>query len=215
MPGKILVINPGPKKKRHGRRKGKMPAALARWHRMHGKARTNPRGKKRRARQNPRLSHLFSRASLKTHVLDPVVAASIGGSAAVALDVGLAYLPLPDAIKSSQLANLALKIGGAIALGWGAGKVMGKDRGRLVTTGALTVAAYSAIRDGIKKLAPDLTSKVKGLGGIADYVDYAERPMGALQYSGAPLRGGLGLIESQSAAPLGGSFDSAFDQAFE
>lgn len=218
MAGKILVINPGPKKRRRKKR-GKMPAGLARYMaKKYGKARSNPR-RKSRARRNPRLAQLFSKANLKTHVLDPVMAAGIGGAAAVALDVGLAYVPLPESIKTSAIARNLLKLVGAIALGAGAAKVLGKERGRLVTTGALTVAAYSAIRDGIKRAAPDLATKVKGLGGFADlvddYVDYSTPGVGALQYSGAPLRGGLGLIESTGASmPLGGSFNPAFDNAF-
>jgi hypothetical protein len=218
MSAKMLLINPGPKKKRRSR--GRMPPGLAAYWagKRRGKKRrpaTNPR-RKSRARRNPRLSQLFSKQNIKSTVFDPVIAAGIGGAAAVALDVGLAYLPLPDAIKDSAIAQNVLKLAGAIALGYGASKVMGKERGRLVTTGALTVAAYGAIRDGIKRMLPeDLKAKVKGLGGIADYVDYeVPTTMGMLQYRpGVPLRGGLGLIE-QNSAQLGGSFDPAFENSF-
>lgn len=212
--GKMLLINPGPKKGR--RRKGRMPPGLAAYwagkRRGGKKAAKNPR--KSRARRNPRLAQLFSKQSLKLHVIEPVIAAGIGGAAAVALDVGLAYLPQPDALKNSALAQNALKLAGAILLGAGATKVMGKERGRLVTTGALTVAAYSAIRDGVKKMLPaDWQSKVKGLGGLADYEDL-EHGMGLLNYERTPApTKQLGYFE-RGTPSLGGSFDSAFDNSF-
>lgn len=215
--GKMLLINPAPKKRRS---KGRMPPGLAAYWSKHrrGKKRAakNPR-RKSRARHNPRLSQLFSKQSLKSHVLEPVIAAGIGGAAAVALDVGLAYLPLPDSLKGSALANNVLKLAGAIALGAGASKVMGKERGRLVTTGALTVAAYSAIRDGVKKALPaDLQAKVKGLGGLADYEDYEH--MGVLYDTSArpmpaPSTRQLGYFERGNVL-LGGSFEDSFDNAF-
>jgi hypothetical protein len=214
---KMLVINPGPKKKRA---RGKMPAGLrAYWagKRRGKKARTNPR-RKSRARRNPRLSQLFSKQSLKSHVLEPVIAAGIGGAGSVVLELGLANIPQPEWLKNSALAQNGLRLLCAILLGVGAAKVLGKERGRLVTTGALTVAAASAIRDGVKRILPaDLQTKVKGLGGIADYIDYeTSNGVGALQYSGAPLRGGLGLIENNGGASLalGGSFNPAFDGSF-
>lgn len=224
MSGKLLVINPGPKGKR--RLRGKMPAGLARYWagKRKGRATKNPR-RKSRARKNPRLGQLFSKANLKSHVLEPVVAAGIGGAAAVALDVGLAYLPfgIGDKLKNNALASNAVKLVGAVGLGFIAGKVLGKERGRLVTTGALTVAAYNAIRDGAKQVLPEeWRSKVRGLGGIADYVDYeldVSAPMGALQYTGGPLRaagppGGFGMIERSDALPMGGAFDPSFENSF-
>ena len=96
-------------------------------------------------------------------VMNQLIPAAIGGTGAVGLNVALAYLPIPDTLKTGPLA-IATKIGGALLLGWGAGKLIGRHNGQLVTLGALTVVAYDVIRQLVAQAMPTLP-------GLADYED--------------------------------------------
>lgn len=113
----------------------------------------------RRRRRNPRFGGFTLRG-----VTRQVIPAAIGGAGALGLDMALAVLPVPDMLKSGPLAILT-KIGGAIGLGWLAGMVVGRENGRLVTTGALTVVAYNVIKGFAQQVAPQLP-------GLSDYEDY-------------------------------------------
>lgn len=151
----------------------------------------------RRRSRNPRFS--------VGGVMRQVIPAAIGGAGALGLDMALAVLPVPDMLKSGPLAILT-KIAGAIGLGYVAGMVIGRERGRLVTTGALTVVAYNAIKQVAQQVAPTLP-------GLADYEDYQigaymASNMGRLGYvSPAPVLRGLRGYEpaasSDSDATIG------------
>jgi hypothetical protein len=119
----------------------------------------NPRRHRahRRRRHNP-MGGLSVRG-----VLNQLIPAAIGGTGAVGLNIGLAYLPIPDTLKTGPLA-IATKVGGALLLGWGAGKLIGRHNGQLVTLGALTVVAYDVIRQLVAQAMPQLP-------GLADYED--------------------------------------------
>jgi hypothetical protein len=138
-----------------------------------------------------------------------VIPAAIGGAGAVGLDVALAYLPLPDSMKSGLPATL-VKLVGAVALGWIAGMAIGRDRGRLITLGAVTVMGYQFIRDQAKSALPT----VKGLGSYMDYVDYTlmqdRGGMGAYMAPAPARLNGLGFISPAPVVQSGGATMGAY-----
>lgn len=199
----VLLINPRRKRRRHRntshrrRRRQANPRRL----RMRRRRHRNPRG----------LAGIGRALSPMSIVRQTVLPAAIGGAGAVGLDIALAYLPLPDVMKSGLPATLT-KLIGAIGLGWIAGMAIGRERGRLITLGAVTVMGYQFIRDQAKTMLPT----VKGLGSYMDYVDYTlmqdRGGMGAyMAPSAAPARlNGLGFISPAPVVQSGGATMGAY-----
>jgi hypothetical protein len=102
-----------------------------------------------------------------THALVPAV---IGAGGALALDIGMAYAPLPAMLQTGWGKTLAQLIG-ALGLGFVAAKIpfIGRRNAQIGTLGALTIIAYNAIRP---LAAQTLGANVKGLSGLADFGDY-------------------------------------------
>lgn len=185
----IAAIAANPRRRRyvrasgapHRRKRRANPRRRASAHRNWGRIRAH------RRRVNPRLLPT-SLSSLKA----TLIPAAIGGGGALALDVALAYVPVP-AFLDNMWGKLAVKIVGAIGLGYAAAFVTSKENARKIAAGALTVVAYGAIRDGIKTFAPDLAAKIPGLSGITDY-DLSDLRMGYV--NPAPMlqgyNGGIG-----------------------
>lgn len=125
--------------------------------------------------------------------------AIVGGTAAVGLDILLAYVPFPAAWSTGWY-NYFLKILGSLGLGWVAGALTTKRTGQMVAIGALTVSMYSIIA---ALAAGTIGSRVRGLGGLADFRDY--RRMGAYMNPrmGAYLRPRMGAILPGMRRPLG------------
>jgi hypothetical protein len=99
-----------------------------------------------------------------------VVPALIGGAGAIGVDIGLAYAaPYLPAFLQSGWGRIGAQVGAALALGFGASKLIDRETGKAVMAGALTITAYSALR---QALAPTLGASVKGLSGLADFSDY-------------------------------------------
>lgn len=189
MPDPVLIINP---REDNPRRKRKRKSSRRKSRRSRAR-RTNPRrgySRRRFRRRNPRSMSLGLGDSLKPMAIvrNVLMPAGIGGAGAVALDVALAYLPVPDMLKTG-VPNILTKLVVALGLGFIAGKVVGRDKGRLITLGAVTVMGAQFIRDQAKNFLPD----VKGLGGYNDYVDYRltqdRNGMGAYMasHAGTPL----------------------------
>lgn len=111
-----------------------------------------------------------------------LVPAAIGGAGAIGLDVALAYIPLPAMLQAGW-GRVAVQLVGAFGLGFIASKVAGRHNGQLVAAGALTVTAYSALK---QVLAPTLGQSVKGLSGLADFSDYRPAWPGEYAIGGAP-----------------------------
>lgn len=187
----IVTVNPMRRSHRRTRRhrrhnpesrRRRVKAAKAGWRR---RRHANPLARRRRHRRNPLFARRH-RASRRHHrryrnpfqrqtneVVSMLVPAGIGAVSAVALDVIVAYLPLPTAVATGW-GNIAVKAVGAIGLGFIAGMVAGKRNGVLVGAGALTVVGYDAVK---MALAPTLGTSIKGLSGLADFGDYTD--MGA------------------------------------
>lgn len=173
----ILIANPSRRKRRH-RKHGKRHRRLANPHRFHMKRHG---GRSRRRLTNPRFT--------ARGVVSTITPAVIGAGGAMLLDVGMAYLPLPTALQSGW-GKVAAQVGGALALGFLAGKVrfIGHRNAALFTGGALTIIAYNALRPMIAQAIGD---KVKGLSGLADFGDY--RGMGAYINPAPVLQGSSGV----------------------
>lgn len=112
-----------------------------------------------------------------------LVAAGIGAASAVALDVALAYAPIPAAWTTGWGQVLVQGVG-AVALGMVASMMVGRRTGSLVTIGGLTVTGYGALQ---LALGPTIGQNVRGFGGLADFRDYGR--MGA--YMGRPAPAAL------------------------
>lgn len=140
--------------------------------------------------------------------------AIIGAAGALALDIGMAYAPLPTSLQSGYGKTLAL-LAGALGLGFIAAKIplIGKRNAQIATLGALTIVAYNALRP---LAAQSIGDKVKGLSGLADFGDYTpalgaympRRGMGAYMNPGAILAPGAGspLARKTMGAYMGGSY---------
>lgn len=178
----ILTVNPM-KRRRKYRSKNRHRA-----HRAHSRHRVTNRHRKhgRRRVRNP--LGLPAMGGLGHQV----VPALIGGAGAIGVDVGLAYLsPYLPAMLQSGWGRIGAQVAGALALGFGAGKFIDRETGKAVLAGALTITAYSALR---QVLAPTLGSSVKGLSGLADFSDYSPASNWSGGYAvGAGLSGGRGV----------------------
>lgn len=105
----------------------------------------------------------------------------IGGGGALALDVLLGVLPLPDAIKTGPMAPVA-KVAGAVGLGILAGFVTSKRTAQQIAAGALTVTLYNVAKAGLVKMTG---GKIPGLSSydpesvgeyVGEYVDGSVMP---------------------------------------
>lgn len=159
MEPEILLLNPRRRKRRrkHARKSSR---------RVHRARRRGGYRVRRRRLRNPRA---FGKSLSVRGITGSVAPAAVGALGALALDIGMAYAPLPDALKSGWGKTLA-QLGGALLLGFIAAKVpfVGKRNAQIGTLGALTIVAYNAIRP---LAAQTLGDKVKGLSGLADFAD--------------------------------------------
>lgn len=170
-PVAALAANPRRRKRRHtnARRRRRNPiAALAanprrRRRRRNPIAFANPRRRRRRyaanarrrvLRRNPSLRSMLSPRGLM-HTLTPAVG---GAAGALALDVALSYVPkekLPSFLQTPW-GSTGVKVLGAIVLGMAVGKFVNRRAGALAATGALTVTAYSVLKDFMAKNLPQV-----------------------------------------------------------
>lgn len=133
-----------------------------RHHRVHAR--------RRHIRRNPRFS--------MRGVQNVVMPAAVGALGAVGLDVAYGYAGgmLPATIQQNVWLQAAAKIAGAFGLGWIAGKMIGRERGRLVTAGAVTVVSYGLVKNLIHQAAPN----IPGLAGMdGDFGAYMPPQFGA------------------------------------
>jgi hypothetical protein len=118
----------------------------------------NPRGsRRRRYRRNP-----IGLPSVGG-IVGQLVPAAYGAAGAAALNIGLSYLPLPEAVKTGWPRH-AVRLVGAFGLGWAARKFLGA-RGNAVATGALTVAMYDILKQVINGVSPEIGVR---LGEVED-----------------------------------------------
>lgn len=161
----ILTVNPM-KKRRKYRSKNRL-------HHHHKRRASNPHRRHHRARNPHRRHHRYKNPlglPSMGGLSNQLVPALIGGAGAIGVDVGLAYLsPYLPALLQSGWGRIAAQVAAAVGIGFGAGALVDKETGKAVMAGALTITAYSALR---QVLAPTLGASVKGLSGLADFSDY-------------------------------------------
>jgi len=186
------------------RRRRRNPARRHRAHRAHARRRfMNPRRRHRRHSfrrrlRNPRSSS-GGRLSIKSVVHNALVPAAIGAAGAVALNVAMGYATpyLPSQLQSGYL-SAAAQIAGAVGVGMLAGKFLGRDRGRIVMIGGMTVVVYSLLNNLLSGIN---TSGIPGVTGtVSDYTPY---PMGAYMRGPTNTPGIQGLGYVSPAAVIG------------
>lgn len=182
----IITVNPMAKHKRR-RKSRKHSYRATNRHRSH--RRVHNRHRRRRSTNPLRLPAMGGLG----HQIVPAV---IGGAGAIGVDVALAYAaPYLPAFLTSGWGRIGAQVLAAVGLGFAAGKAVDRSTGNAVMAGALTITAYSALR---QVLAPTLGANVKGLSGLADFSDYQDSGWGGgRMVSGTPLsaympRGGMG-----------------------
>lgn len=152
----MVITNPKKRKKR-----GKTSMA---------KKRTKKRSTKRKAlssvtrsrvtktyRRNPR-----RRKGVSGIINRNVIPSIAGGAGALAVDIGMKYLPLPDVLKSGPM-NIAARAGVALGLGFLMANFTKKDTAQNFTNGALTVLTYDALKQAADRMLPNI--------GLSAYMD--------------------------------------------
>jgi hypothetical protein len=106
----------------------------------------------------------------------------VGGAGALALDVVVGVLPLPDTLKTGPMAPL-VKIVGAVGLGMLGSKMVNRRVGEQIAAGAITVQIYNFAKAQLIKFGggkipglsmyPDgyLSAYVSGQEGLIGYTD--------------------------------------------
>jgi hypothetical protein len=159
----------------------------------------NPRRHSRR-HQNPRLS--------VAGITSQLTNGAFGAAGALAVDVALGYIPLPAMLKAGYPKH-AVRIGGALAIGWLASK-FARNRAQAIGSGAMAIAVYGLLKDVVVQFAPN----VKGLGdyeevvvngGVGDYFDSAS-PLAAYLTDQSGSDVGAGAYMGDGVGDMAGEF---------
>lgn len=163
----IAAVNPRRRRRRRNpiaaianprrRRRRRNPIAAIANPRRRRYTRSVARRSRRRRRSNPRLA-LSPRG-----IMNALIPAGMGAAGAVALDVAMNWVPLPAQFQTPMYKNIA-RIAGAFALGYVSSFVLGREKAKQVTLGALTVASYTVVRDLVATNFPQI-----GLSGTESY----------------------------------------------
>lgn len=153
----LLLVNPRRRKRRKKtttrRRKTRARKKPVRRRRRNPAAPGTRRKRTYRRKRNPSGGKVFT----QRNIMDVSTAAAKGAAGAIALDVSLAYLPLPAMLKSGITGKIT-KAAGAIALGAVARmtKFVSEATARDMTVGALTVQFTGIGRDLLGQFAPGI-----------------------------------------------------------
>lgn len=134
----------------------------------------NPRVRRRRYKRNP-IGGLSVRG-----ILGQFVPAAYGAGGALALNLGLSYLPLPDMLKTGW-ARHAVRAAGAIGVGMLAKKFLG-EKGRFMGFGALTVVLYDVAKQVLNTAAPEVGAR------LGEFEDVSLSDEGFID-AASPIRG--------------------------
>lgn len=162
----------------------------------------NPRARRRRHRRNP-----ITRLSVNG-VLGQLVPAAYGAGGAIALNLALSYLPLPDALKTGWPRHFT-RLAGAMAVGFAARKFLGR-RGEAVGFGALTVVVYDIVKGLIGTASPEIGAR------LGDFEDVTLEDGGFIDPA-PPVRGFAAYLEGEAdddgdlGAYLQGDLDGNLD----
>lgn len=199
----ILTVNPRRRKRRRSRNARRSRRAHSKRRRIANPRRGGRFVARRSRRRNPRGLAIPSFRG----VTAAIIPAGTGAVGAIGLDVLLAYVPLPDMLRAGW-GRIAIRIAGAIGLGFLARPLVGTRNAQLFSAGALTVIAYDVLRTFAGQTIGD---KVKGLAGIADFQDYRlgayMRPAAALPAPNGRLGAYMNpapVLRTRQLAALGG-----------
>jgi hypothetical protein len=182
---------------RRRRRRNRVHHRRHRVHRVHRRNRRYHARRHYRRLRNPR-RHGGGLGSMRGIVRNAVIPAAMGAGGAVVFDVVYGYLnPYLPATFQSGWMNVIAKGAFAVGLGMVGMKFLGRERGRVMMLGALTVTAYGALRTAVAGM---------GIPGLSGYSDYTPYPMGAYIQgpTGTPGIQGLGRLGYVSPAAVVG-----------
>lgn len=205
MPGEqLLLINPRRRRRRAKSHKRARRHVARRHHTRRRRAHTFVAKRRRHVHRNPR--HVRRRRHRNpvavagmNGLLMPV---AIGAVGAVGIDILWGYLQsyFGTLFSASPILNVLAKAGVAVAAGYGAGKLVGRQKGRYIMAGALTVYGYELVESLVKQFAPTLPFA----GGMGAYM----KGLGSTNYNPAPYLGGpmgrVGAYVPDSLNGLGG-----------
>lgn len=182
-------------KRRRARKSNPAPRTYAR--RRARRASSAPVRTRRRRRSNP------IGGGIVRELQQALVPSAIGGAGALAVDVAMAALPLPEALKTG-VARPVARIAAAVGIGAIAGMVTKNRRmGNQVMAGALTVVLYDTIKGALAKV---VGGKIPGIGvydlpGIGVYEVQPAEPMllpdGTIGYPGYALQTGGDMVDME------------------
>lgn len=161
----------------------------------------NPRSR-RRHRRNP-----IARLSVNG-IVGQLVPAAYGAGGAIALNLALSYLPLPDVLKSGWPRHVT-RLAGAMAVGYAARKFLGR-RGEAVGFGALTVVVYDIVKGLLATASPEIGAR------LGDFEDVTLEDGGFIDPA-PPVRGFAAYLEGEAddddgmGAYLQGDLDGNLD----
>jgi len=130
-------------------------------------------------------------------MMNTLMPSVIGGAGALALDVAIGVLPIPERFKSGPMAPL-VKVAGAVGLGMLAGKMVNRRVGEQIAAGAITVQVYNFAKAMLIKVGQ---GKIPGLsmypdGYMGEYVSGDEIP--ELGYTDSGIQVGEYVTEDQA-----------------
>lgn len=199
----LLVVNPIRRKRRGGKRRRKMSAKQAMYFGGGRKRRKRrrvaalsaspaPRRRSRR-RRSRRVTHLrrnpirLGGFSFNGFVNNQLMPAGVGAVGALGLDIALGYInPMLPVSLQSGIARTAVRIAGAVGIGWLAGSVMGKRFGEQAAAGALVVTLYDLFKGFVPSILPGVALSEYDMGWYspAALVDYDDDDDGMGAYVG-------------------------------
>lgn len=165
----------------------------------------NPRVRRRRYRRNP--LGLPSLGGLTSQLMP----AALGAGGAIALNVGLSFLPLPEQLKTGWMRH-GTRLVGALALGWAAKKFLGA-KGGAVALGALTVVMYDIGKQVLQTATPELGSRLGDFEDVTVSNDsgFYDPASVLTQGTGAYLEGLQGVDDYGNADDVGAYLEGDLD----
>jgi len=138
----MLLLNP---KKRKRRKTAKRKTVAKR-----RKSPVARRKKTYRRKRNPARRGGFGRI-----VQDTLMPSAVAAGGAIGLDVLMAYLPVPETLKTGPMRHVASGVG-AIGMGMLASMFLKPKTAELITTGAMTVVMHNAGKEMVQRFAPNI-----------------------------------------------------------
>jgi hypothetical protein len=189
MPGEqLLLINPRRRRRSHAKRRHRRVSARRHHPRRHRVRAHTEVVRRRRYRVRAHMANpRRHRRHHRRHHRNPldmggvVMPVAIGAIGAVGLDIVWGYISpmFGTTFTASPMLNIAAKAALAVGGGWAAGKALGRQKGRYIMAGALTVYGYELLESLVKQMAPTIP-----FAGMGAYMRPGMAGLGA--YNPAP-----------------------------